>query len=113
MEGRITEQEGLASSLHGFAAISRRHTSCKPIIAAVNGSVYGGGVELVMNCDMVIASEDAVFALPEVKRGVMAGQGGTLFSYLFTFVRRLCFCDSASWFARWSSIAELFPSAYE
>ncbi|KAF8551089.1 ClpP/crotonase [Imleria badia] len=75
MEGRVTEQESVASSLHGFAAISRRHTSCKPIIAAVNGSAYGGGVELVLNCDMVIASEDAVFALPEVKRGVVAAQG--------------------------------------
>lgn len=75
--GQITEQEDLASSLHGFAAISRRHTSCKPIIAAVNGSAYGGGVELILNCDIVIASEDAVFALPEVKRGVLAAQGGT------------------------------------
>lgn len=34
-------------------------------------------MELILNCDMVIASEDAVFALPEVKRGVLASQGGT------------------------------------
>lgn len=47
------------------------------MIAAVNGSAYGGGVELILNCDIVIASEDAVFALPEVKRGVLASQGGT------------------------------------
>lgn len=73
----MTEQEAIASSLHGFAAISRRHTSCKPIIAAVNGSAYGGGVEIVLNCDIVIASESAMFALPEVKRGVLAAQGGT------------------------------------
>jgi enoyl-CoA hydratase/carnithine racemase len=46
------------------------------MIAAVNGSAYGGGVEMILNCDIVIASEDAVFALPEVKRGVMAAQGG-------------------------------------
>lgn len=46
------------------------------MIAAVNGSAYGGGVEMILNCDMVIASEDAVFALPEVKRGVLAAQGG-------------------------------------
>lgn len=77
MDGQVTEQEAVATSLHGFAAISRRHTSCKPIIAAVNGSAYGGGVELILNCDIVIASEDAVFALPEVKRGVLAAQGGT------------------------------------
>jgi enoyl-CoA hydratase/carnithine racemase len=68
--------EHVASSLHGFASISRRHTSCKPMIAAVNGSAYGGGVEMILNCDIVIASEDAVFALPEVKRGVLAAQGG-------------------------------------
>ncbi|KIJ66574.1 hypothetical protein HYDPIDRAFT_109633 [Hydnomerulius pinastri MD-312] len=73
--GRATEQESVATSLHGFASISRRHTSCKPMIAAVNGSTYGGGVELILNCDIVIASEDAVFALPEVKRGVLAAQG--------------------------------------
>jgi enoyl-CoA hydratase/carnithine racemase len=46
------------------------------MIAAVNGSAYGGGVEMILNCDIVIASEDAVFALPEVKRGVLAAQGG-------------------------------------
>ena len=61
---------------NGFAAISRRNSS-KPIIAAVNGSAYGGGVEVLLNCDLVIASEQAVFALPEVKRGVVAVQGGS------------------------------------
>ncbi|TDL26351.1 ClpP crotonase [Rickenella mellea] len=74
--GRSNEQELVASSVHGFGAISRRTVSSKPIIAAVNGSAYGGGVEMLLNCDLVIASEDAVFALPEVKRGVVAAQGG-------------------------------------
>lgn len=46
------------------------------MIAAVNGGAYGGGVEIVLNCDLVIASERAEFALPEVKRGVVAAQGG-------------------------------------
>lgn len=46
------------------------------MIAAVNGGAYGGGVELLLNCDLVIASELAQFALPEVKRGVIAAQGG-------------------------------------
>ncbi|OJA08881.1 hypothetical protein AZE42_01729 [Rhizopogon vesiculosus] len=72
--GKANEQEDIASSVHGFASISRRRT-CKPMIAAVNGSAYGGGVEMILNCDIVIASEDAVFALPEVKRGVLAAQG--------------------------------------
>lgn len=110
MEGRVTEQESVASSLHGFAAISRRHTSCKPIIAAVNGSAYGGGVELVLNCDMVIASEDAVFALPEVKRGVLAAQGGMCPCSLLGFGHSLSSqCDGASrW---WSCASWAFSSA--
>ena len=60
----------------GFAAISRRRTLTKPLIAAVNGICFGGGTELVSNCDIVIAWEGAKFALPEVSRGVFAGQGG-------------------------------------
>ena len=46
------------------------------MIAAVNGGSYGGGTEMVLNCDIVIASEEAAFVLPEVKRGVVAGAGG-------------------------------------
>ena len=43
------------------------------------GGAYGGGVEMILNCDLVIASQDAKFALPEVKRGVVAAQGGKYF----------------------------------
>ncbi|KAI5991737.1 ClpP/crotonase-like domain-containing protein [Pisolithus orientalis] len=70
-----TEQQDIASSPHGFAALSRRRTSLKLIIAAVNGPAYGGGVEIILNCDLVVASTDAVFGLLEVKRGVVAAQG--------------------------------------
>lgn len=49
----------------------------KPVIAAVNGLAMGGGCEFVVNCDLVVASEDAVFGLPEVRRGV-AAIGGAL-----------------------------------
>ncbi|CCA67917.1 related to enoyl-CoA hydratase [Serendipita indica DSM 11827] len=61
---------------HGFAGISARRTLTKPLIAAINGIAYGGGMELTVNCDLVVASEDAKFALPEVSRGVVAAQGG-------------------------------------
>lgn len=54
----------------GFGGLSRR-TGLKPVIAAVNGLAFGGGTEITVNCDMVIAASSASFCLPEVKRGLV------------------------------------------
>ena len=65
----------LNTSRGGFAGIARRERT-KPIIAAVNGPALAGGCEIVLSCDMVVASTDARFGVPEVKRSLVAGAGG-------------------------------------
>ncbi len=59
----------------GFAGIVQ-HATSKPVIAAVNGTALGGGTEIALSCDLVVACESASFGLPEVKRGLYAAAGG-------------------------------------
>ncbi|HEX7066013.1 MAG TPA: enoyl-CoA hydratase-related protein [Bacillales bacterium] len=63
--------------LNQFAVWDRIHLIKKPLICAVQGFAFGGGFELALSCDMIFASENARFAFPEVKLGVMPGAGGT------------------------------------
>ena len=60
----------------GFSGLTQRFDLEKPIIAAVNGFAMGGGFETALSCDMIIASQNAIFALPEVKVGFLAAASG-------------------------------------
>ncbi len=61
----------------GFGGLVER-PPVKPVIAAVEGYALAGGFELVLSCDLIVASEEARFGLPEVSRGLVAAAGGLL-----------------------------------
>jgi enoyl-CoA hydratase/carnithine racemase len=60
----------------GFGGITNRTTCWKPIIAAVNGFALGGGFEMALACDIIVAADHARLGLPEPRVGLMAGAGG-------------------------------------
>lgn len=66
---------GLATKKGGFGGIVQRDRE-KPIIAAVDGPALAGGTEIVLSCDLVVASKSATFGIPEVKRSLVAAAGG-------------------------------------
>ncbi|KAI1330907.1 enoyl-hydratase [Xylariaceae sp. FL0255] len=70
VQGLPVDKPSTRFPLGGFGGISNR-TGMKPIIAAVNGICMGGGMEMAVNCDLVVAVEKAVFGLPEVTIGVV------------------------------------------
>ena len=74
---KVTAKGGdMAIPPSGFAGLCSRFDRTKPVIAAVNGVAMGGGLEIVLACDLAIATASARFALPEVKVGLYAAAGG-------------------------------------
>lgn len=93
-----------------------RHFTSKPTIAAVNGTALGGGFELAMACDLIVASETASFGLPEVKRGLFAAAGGA-FRIMEHLPRKIALellttgeSMSASEAARWGLVNHVVPA---
>ena len=77
--------DGIATKRGGYFGILNRERD-KPIIAAVDGPALAGGTEIVLACDLVVASHRARFGIPEVKRSLVAGGGG-----LFRLARKIPF----------------------
>jgi enoyl-CoA hydratase len=73
----MSDQSPIEMMLGGFESWGRIRRIHKPVIAAVGGFALGGGCELAMHCDMIVASENAKFGQPEINLGVIPGAGGT------------------------------------
>jgi len=75
--GTFKALEGKGMPKSGFGGVTER-AAIKPIIAAVNGVAHGGGFEVALSCDVIVASPAADFALPEVRVGLYAAAGGVV-----------------------------------
>jgi len=73
----LNSKQAYKFGAYGSSVFRNIEKSRVPVIAAINGFILGGGLELALSCDIRIASENAIFALPEVGLGIIPGYGGT------------------------------------
>lgn len=73
----LTPLQALDFALHGQGVLARIESLPQPVIGAINGYALGGGCELAMACDLLIAADTARFGQPEVNLGIIPGYGGT------------------------------------
>jgi len=75
-ESASRDAKARAAERPPFAGITSQYECSKPIIAAVHGYCVAGGFETALACDIIVAADNAIFSLPEVKVGLVAGAGG-------------------------------------
>lgn len=101
----------------GFGGITEFWGLTKPIVAAVNGAAVGGGMEIVLACDVILMAEHAFFALPEMQRGILADSGAVQrlprripynVAVEFMLTGRRMPAEEA---ARWGLVREVVPGA--
>ncbi len=107
----------------GFGGLQELPNLNKPVIAAVNGIACGGGLELALSCDLILASDNATFALPEIRSGTVADAGSIKLPKRIPYHVAMDLLLTGRWFdaeeaLRWgllrevTSPAELLPKAW-